>query len=128
MDFVPGIGQDMSYDNHAANKMSQDVQDIQRLARSGKTERQKMQDAADNFESMFVNLLMQQMRKTIPKSELIDGGQAQEIFEDMFYQEISKRVSKSSSLGLSELLMKEFQRHTTKPEPETIREVTNENQ
>jgi len=75
------------------------------------SEREKLKDAAKGFESVFVNILLSQMRKTVDKSELIDGGNAQEIFEQMFDEEISKEIAKRGDLGIADSLFKEFQRY-----------------
>ncbi len=64
--------------------------------------RKKLFDASVEFESMFVKIMLTQMRKTIEKGELLHGGYAEEIFEDMLYDEYAKEISKNASLGLAE--------------------------
>ncbi|TGM96702.1 rod-binding protein, partial [Leptospira dzoumogneensis] len=53
-------------------------------------------------ESIFVKMMLKEMKSTVHKSGLIDGGYAEEIFEDMLYDEYSKNLSANSSLGLAE--------------------------
>ncbi len=121
MDGMSQIGMQMPYQADKMSLMGQKAADIQRMA-SKNTDEAKLQEAADGFEAMFVHLLLQQMRKTIPDSELIDGGQGQEIWEDMFYEEIAKCASQSESLGISEMLMQEFQKYNRNPETENTSE------
>ncbi|EIE01344.1 rod binding protein [Leptospira licerasiae serovar Varillal str. VAR 010] len=64
--------------------------------------RKKLFDASGEFESMFVKMMLKEMKATVHKSGLIDGGYAEEIFEDMLYDEYSKNLSANSSLGLAE--------------------------
>jgi peptidoglycan hydrolase FlgJ len=64
--------------------------------------RKKLFDASVEFESMFVKLMLNQMRKSVEKGELLHGGYAEEIFEDMLYDEYARDISKNSSLGLAE--------------------------
>lgn len=64
--------------------------------------RKKLYDASVEFESMFVGMMLDQMRKSVQKSGLIDGGYAEEIFEDMLYDEYSKSLSANTRLGLAE--------------------------
>jgi len=90
------------------------------------SEKEKLKNAAQGFESIFVNLLLSQMRKTIDKSELIDGGNAQEIFEQMFDEEISKEIAKRGDLGIADSLFKEFQRYV-EPDKTEKSEDKNEN-
>ncbi len=64
--------------------------------------RKKLFDASGEFESIFVKMMLKEMKSTVHKSGLIDGGYAEEIFEDMLYDEYSKNLSANSSLGLAE--------------------------
>ncbi|TGK37601.1 cell division protein [Leptospira gomenensis] len=64
--------------------------------------RKKLYSASVEFESLFVKMMLSEMKKTVQKSGLIDGGHAEEIFEDMLYDEYSKNLSSNSSLGLAE--------------------------
>lgn len=64
--------------------------------------RKKLFDASVEFESIFVKMMLKEMKSTVHKSGLIDGGYAEEIFEDMLYDEYSKNLSANSSLGLAE--------------------------
>lgn len=54
------------------------------------------------FESIFVNMMLKEMRKTVDKSGLIDGGQAEDIFQDMLYDEYAKDMTKAAGFGLSD--------------------------
>lgn len=58
-------------------------------------------NACVDFESLFVKQMLNSMRSTIDKSSLLDGGMAQNIFEDMLYDEYANQISKSQSLGLA---------------------------
>jgi peptidoglycan hydrolase FlgJ len=64
--------------------------------------RKKLFDASVEFESMFVKLMLNQMRKTVEKQNMIHGGYAEDIFEDMLYDEYAKEISKNESLGIAE--------------------------
>lgn len=54
------------------------------------------------FESIFVNMMLTEMRKTVDKSGLMDGGQAEDIFQDMLYDEYAKDMTKSANFGLAD--------------------------
>ncbi|HMV45900.1 MAG TPA: rod-binding protein [Leptospiraceae bacterium] len=64
--------------------------------------RKKLFDASVEFESIFVKMMLSQMKKSVQKSGMIDGGYAEEIFEDMLYDEYSKKISQNESLGIAE--------------------------
>ena len=64
--------------------------------------------ACQEFEAIFIKQMLDSMRKTIAKSGLIDGGMAEDVFEDMLYDEYSKNMAKSARFGLSETLYKQL--------------------
>jgi murein DD-endopeptidase MepM/ murein hydrolase activator NlpD len=71
-------------------------------------EAQRLEDACAEFESLFINLVMKQMRKTVTKSGLIDGGMGEEIFTGMMDEEIAKQMSSRQGLGLRSALMEQL--------------------
>lgn len=68
----------------------------------------KLEEACAEFESIFIYLVMKQMRKTIPKSGLLDGGKGEEIFTGMMDEELSKQMSLRQGLGLREALIEQL--------------------
>jgi Rod binding domain-containing protein len=65
-----------------------------------------LQKAANDFEAIFVNLMLKTMRQTIVKSGLLDSGLGGEIMESMFDQELSRKIAASSNLGIAESLVR----------------------
>ncbi len=107
----PEINNDMQ--SVLGKKMEQRAIDLGKSVKNADSSRkkQKLQHVAHEFESMFVNLLFKQMRKTIPNSELIDGGNAEDIFEEMLDSEISKKIAQRGGLGIADALMEQFDRY-----------------
>ncbi|EKO76807.1 MULTISPECIES: rod-binding protein [unclassified Leptospira] len=70
--------------------------------------RKKLYSVSVEVESIFVKMMLSEMKKTVGKSGLIDGGHAEEIFEDMLYDEYSKNLSSNSSLGLAEQIYQSY--------------------
>jgi flagellar protein FlgJ len=64
--------------------------------------RKKLYNASVEFESMFVKIMLNQMRKSVEKQGMIHGGYAEDIFEDMLYDEYAKEMSKNAAFGLAE--------------------------
>ncbi|MDA3901585.1 MAG: rod-binding protein [Spirochaetes bacterium] len=64
----------------------------------------KLWDTCIEFESIFVGQMLNEMRKTVHKGELLNGGHAEKIFEDLLYDEYAKSVSKNSDLGIAKML------------------------
>ena len=62
-------------------------------------------ETAQQFEAMFLQMMMKSMRDATPKSEL-NQSSATETFEAMFDKEVSVAMSKRNTLGLADMLVK----------------------
>ncbi|MBN2441369.1 MAG: rod-binding protein [Spirochaetales bacterium] len=71
----------------------------------------KLYKACQDFESIFIKQMLNVMRKTVNKSGLIDGGFAEEVFEDMLYDEYAQKMSQNANFGLSDSLYKQLSRY-----------------
>jgi flagellar protein FlgJ len=54
--------------------------------------------------------MLKAMRKTVQKNEMFHGGRAEEIFEDMLYDEYSLRLSRTSNLGIAQTMYDQLSR------------------
>jgi len=61
----------------------------------------KLKESCLQMESLLLKQMLTTMRKSVEKSGLIDGGQAEEIFTDMLYDKYAEEMSRSQTLGLS---------------------------
>jgi len=73
-------------------------------------QQKKLWETCVEAESLFVGKMLKEMRKTVDKGEWLHGGYAEEIFEDMLYDEYSLQVSKNSNLGMAKMLYNELSR------------------
>jgi peptidoglycan hydrolase FlgJ len=65
----------------------------------------KLHDAATQLESIFVDQLFKEIRKTTPQDSLFGPpSQAQKIFGDMLDQQRSDQMAKSGSLGIAKVI------------------------
>lgn len=69
---------------------------------------QKAEEALKDFQSLMVNIMLSSMRSTVQKSEIMNGGQSEEIFEGMLDQEYSKKMASNDMLGMDQSLRKAF--------------------
>ena len=61
------------------------------------------------FESIFVKMMLKEMRKTVDKSDsIISGGFAEDIYRDMLDDEYAKSMSKTARFGLADLLYRQL--------------------
>jgi len=65
----------------------------------------KLMDVCIEMESLFVYQMLKEMRKTLHKeNDMLHGGMAQEIFEDMLYNEYALQMSKTANFGMAKTL------------------------
>jgi flagellar protein FlgJ len=63
-----------------------------------------LEKACQEVESIFLSLLLKEMRNTINKSGFISGGTAENIYTGMLDAEISKVIAERGGIGLSKIL------------------------
>ncbi len=92
-------------------------QNLQNRVQQGKsrlnTEQQqrndkRLKEACKDFQAIFVKQMLDSMRKTVNKQGLLDGGRAEEIFEDMLYEKYAQKISKTAGLGLDEMMYRQL--------------------
>ena len=65
---------------------------------------EKLRQACRDFESIFVKQMLDSMRKTVQKTGLTDGGYAEELYQDMLYDEYARKITDTASLGVAQML------------------------
>jgi len=70
------------------------------------------------FESLFVNQLLKEMRKTVPKDGIIPQSQEEEMFTGMFDEEVSKMIASSGRMGMAEMLFDQLRDKSKDNKPE----------
>ena len=71
-------------------------------AKDGKS---AVRETAQQFEALFLQMMMKSMRDASFKSDLVES-QAKDTFEGMFDKEISLAMAKKNTLGLADMLIK----------------------
>ena len=71
--------------------------------------RDEVKEAAQEFTSFFLSHLMQQQRKTIEKSDVMDGGQGEKMFTGLLDQEYGKKLATRED-GINRMLINDWAR------------------
>jgi peptidoglycan hydrolase FlgJ len=95
-----------AYDRASGEIGAYRAENLKRRAQA--TEERRLRDVCEQFEAIFVKQMLTSMRRTVNKTGLVDGGMAEEIFEDMLYDEYATSIAKTTRLGISEMLYKEL--------------------
>lgn len=74
-------------------------------------ESKAVRETAQQFESMFTQMVMKSMRDTVEKSELSESG-GQETFEGMFDREVAHQMSKRGAFGLADMLVRDHEQRS----------------
>lgn len=77
-------------------------QALEKAASSG--DNQKLREACQQMESLFIYQLMERMRATVPKNDLWGDNSGVQIFQGMLDEENSKNMSKAGGIGLAQML------------------------
>lgn len=71
---------------------------------------EKIKDAAQQFEALLVQQMMQAMWKTVPQEGILSGSREEEYFRDMLNQALAESISKGQGIGVREVIEREMGR------------------
>ena len=69
---------------------------------------QALQEVGKHFEALFIQMMLQSMRKATPDNPLF-GGKAEEMYRDLFDKQISMNMAAKGQLGLADMIVKQLQ-------------------
>jgi hypothetical protein len=79
-----------------------------RPASKGVDRASKLYKVSVEFEAILIKQMLNAMRKSVPKSGFVDGGMAEEFFEDMLYDEYAKSMASTAGFGLAEMIVRQL--------------------
>ena len=65
-------------------------------------------ETAQQFEAMFIQMMMKSMRESVMKSDLSENAPL-ETYQGMFDKEVSMQLAKRNSIGLADMLVKNLE-------------------
>lgn len=76
----------------------------------------KLKDSVQQYEQVFLKQLFAEMRKTIPKTNMMGGesNKEQEMFEGMLDEERAKAWSQSGGIGLASVMYEQLKQQNEK--------------
>ena len=87
------------------DKIGQNAAQSQPLTNDQQKNLQKLHETAQQMESLFVNMLFTEMRKTTSQTSLTGKqSQAEQTFESMLDEKRSEDLAKTGSLGLAKMI------------------------
>ena len=92
---------------HLNDRRFDSIRSVENAAK-GLGQETKLKEACRDFEAIFIKQMLDSMKKTVQKTGLMEGGMAEDIFEDMLYHEYAKTMAKTGSFGISDMLLRQF--------------------
>ncbi len=80
------------------------VENIDRKLSGDNRSDEKLEDACRQFESLFLHMMIREMRKTVPDSVLFPPSMAQKVFTGMMDEKTAVEMSETGGIGISRLL------------------------
>lgn len=74
----------------------------------GEKDEKKLKEACKDFESVFVNMMFSQMKKTVQKTNLFGESYAESMYDDMLVEKYSEEMSKGKGIGLADIMYKQL--------------------
>ena len=102
--------QNASYNEAVQRKLSMDA--MRKRLGDGRTEEQKLRESCEGFESLFIQKMWEQMRKTLPKEGYLHSKD-EETYQSMFDVELSKKMASSGGIGLADMLYEQLSQKLT---------------
>ena len=83
---------------------------------AGLTEKQRQQakKVSQDFEALFVGMMMKSMRDTVGKDKLTGGGHGEEVYRSMLDQEYAAASVKRGGIGLAKIIEKDIVRQESR--------------
>ncbi|HET7776424.1 MAG TPA: flagellar assembly peptidoglycan hydrolase FlgJ, partial [Azospira sp.] len=108
----------MKSDDLSANRLAVDVRQADDLRLKLKqSPREGLKQVAEQFESLFLNMMLKSMRDTLPKDGLFDSDQSR-FYTSMLDQQLAQKLSTSGQMGFAKMIEQQMGRFLP-PEPDS---------
>ncbi|MCF6159500.1 MAG: hypothetical protein E3K32_13230 [wastewater metagenome] len=74
------------------------------ILKNGTESSYELEKAAKNFEAVLLNMVLQSMWKTIPKSELFEKDSSTQIYEGLMLSSLAEEMVSNGGLGIANIL------------------------
>lgn len=102
------------YQNEQFSKFSLNIKNSEENIENkeiANNEKKRLREVSEDFEALMINQMLKEMRKTVNKNDFLNGGMAEQIFEDMLYDEYSKEFSKTKTFGLADIIYNRLEKY-----------------
>lgn len=79
----------------------------EQAAKSNK-EDAKLKNACQEMEAVFLNMMLSEMRKSVPKGGLFAESNGEDIMRSMLDSELTKNMARAGGMGLADMLYRQM--------------------
>lgn len=105
---IPAVG------DGAAEKARQLQRQVTTGAGLSEKQRQQAKKVSQDFEGLFVGMMVKSMRETVGKDKLTGGGHGEEVYRSMLDQQYTDAVVKRGGFGLAKQVEKDIIRQESR--------------
>jgi len=98
-----------------SNSIQDKTESIANKIGNGVQKDSDLQSAAQDFEAIFLHKMLEAMRKTVPKSGLLESFSS-DMYQSMFDEELANEMAKRGDMGLANMMYKQLD-ETNPPNP-----------
>lgn len=77
----------------------------------------RLKEACRELEGLLWYQVLKAMRRTVPEGGFVGGGPGEQVFRDMYDQQLAEGMASASDSGLAELLYRQMNPRGGKPGP-----------
>jgi flagellar protein FlgJ len=111
-----------------SNTVTQSALDFQGLGQlrgqAAQDGNKAIRETAQQFESMFIEMMMKSMRESVEKSDLNESS-AEDTFQGMFDKEVAHQMAKRGTVGIADMLVRDHeQRNAMRSTAEALQQMS----
>ena len=105
---IGAMTQDYRIQEAIAKFRDRPAKELEKAAAADPKKLGQLREAAQGFESVFLQMLLKSMRSTVNKSGFLDGGKGEEIFTGMMDQNFAEAASRQGGgVGLAKMIVEQ---------------------
>jgi len=106
----------MTVSNNDIGSLALDSQGLDKLRLQAKQSPEKaLQGAAQQFEQVFLNMMLKSMREATPQETMFDNDQTK-MFTGMLDQQLSQSMSTGHGVGLADIMVRQLRHSSMNPD------------
>jgi flagellar protein FlgJ len=106
----------MTVSNNDIGNLALDSQGLDKLRLQAKQSPEKaLQGAAQQFEQVFLNMMLKSMREATPQDTMLDNDQTK-MFTGMLDQQLSQSMSTGHGVGLADIMVRQLRHSSMNPD------------